>query len=316
MRVGNNLACPNPTTVLDFLDAETQLGRLDKIHDDLWLAGRPVPPRPLYTQRILKRDIYITEDLDMHLVWGDGRIYLKPLPIFMLEPCFWTEALQCCCKTPQYQPPQQSSSEGSCVCERLGQCRKRARGLLFSYTGLVSNKSDHAIALANGLFPASLTWPKWQRMAAHTLSNPDLYNSIDRRFWYGELRLTRLNKIFFYKYTPGKQYKSQWNQYSSFFDDNLGFIVSTFAYVAIILTAMQVGLATELQHNTSFESMSSGFTIFVIIGLVVALSFVMIAFLYLFANNWVHTKNFEKKRFKEFHEYGNFVVRSKGVAAM
>lgn len=140
-------------------------------------------------------------------------------------------------------------------------------------------------------------------MVASILSNPALYDSIDRRFQYGELRLTRLNKIYFYWHTPGAQYRSQWNQYSSFFEENLAFIAGIFAYVVIILTALQVGLATDLVHNAAFKSASHRFTIIVILGLVAALGLLAFVFLYLFVNNWMHTKRLQKKRKKEFVDY-------------
>ncbi|KAH7359343.1 hypothetical protein B0T11DRAFT_286185 [Plectosphaerella cucumerina] len=313
-RVGDgDLASPHPSTVLEVLDKAVQLDRLHTVHRDLWLAGRPMPPRPLYVQKILNRDIFITEDLDMHLVWGNGRIYLKPLPRFLFEPCFWKEVWQCSCKSLQSQPPEPPSSKKPqlCGCKLLARCRDRARGVLFSYIGLVSNKSDHDIAIESKLFPEILTWSKWQRVVAHMLNDPELYTSIDRRFLYGELRLSRLNKVYFYWHTPGKQYKSQWNQYSSFFDDNLAFIGGTFAYFVIILTAMQVGLGTAVKGNAAFMSISNGFAIFVIFGLIGALGLVMIAFLYLFANNWVATKIFEWKRKKELKTHGVTLQGSK-----
>src|SRR5258708_3212243 len=63
-----------------FLESELDLKRLNKIHDLLWWAGRPVPARPLHRQKMRGRSIVITEDLDLHLSWIDAKLYLKPLP--------------------------------------------------------------------------------------------------------------------------------------------------------------------------------------------------------------------------------------------
>lgn len=78
-----------------FLEEELSAPKLDSIHDYLWLAGLPVPPHPLHYQLVLQREIVICEKMDMHLVWGNGRIYIKPLPLFLLSPAFWETNLQC-----------------------------------------------------------------------------------------------------------------------------------------------------------------------------------------------------------------------------
>ncbi|GKT49793.1 uncharacterized protein ColSpa_09974 [Colletotrichum spaethianum] len=61
---------------------------------------------------------------------------------------------------------------------------------------------------------------------------------IDPRFYYGELRLSRLNKIYFFWKTPLRGYKSRWNQYGSFFQDNFTWLASLTVYIAVVLTAM------------------------------------------------------------------------------
>lgn len=45
-------------------------------------------------------------------------------------------------------------------------------------------------------------------------------------------------------------YFGRWNKYSSFFRDTLAWIAAFAAYVALILTIMQVGLATRLLQNS------------------------------------------------------------------
>ncbi|KAI6777759.1 uncharacterized protein J7T54_000564 [Emericellopsis cladophorae] len=48
---------PGPHSVLACVDAELDLRRLAHIHHWLWIAGRPMPPRPLHHQRLLNREI-------------------------------------------------------------------------------------------------------------------------------------------------------------------------------------------------------------------------------------------------------------------
>lgn len=68
---------------------------------------------------------------------------------------------------------------------------------------------------------------------------------------------------------------------------NMAPIGAATVYIAVVLTAMQVGLATpQLANNSVFQQASYGFTVFSIIapaGLTVA---VIIVILFLFVYNW------------------------------
>lgn len=44
-----------------------------------------------------------------------------------------------------------------------------------------------------------------------------IYPNVDRRFIHGELRVSRLNKIYALYKTPLRGYVAQWDQYGSFF---------------------------------------------------------------------------------------------------
>ncbi|KAE9576799.1 hypothetical protein CGCF415_v014397 [Colletotrichum fructicola] len=61
------------TTMLECIDKELNLKRLADVHDWLWVAGRPVPARSLHYQNLLARQIQVTEQMDMHLVWSKSR---------------------------------------------------------------------------------------------------------------------------------------------------------------------------------------------------------------------------------------------------
>jgi hypothetical protein len=90
----DDLAAP-ARHVTTSVEIELDLSRLASIHPWLWVAGRPMPPRPLHYQLLVGREIFVTEQMDMHLVWTTGRIFLKPIPRFLLEPRFWIEYLSC-----------------------------------------------------------------------------------------------------------------------------------------------------------------------------------------------------------------------------
>lgn len=285
---GQELDVHQLTGILDWVDAEVDLGRLADIHDWLWVVGRPMPPRPLHEQRLLNREIVITEKLDLHLVWTTQRIFIKPLPRFLLDPCFWQKFLSCYKVT--------VSSTNACYCKDL---RQRALGLLFSYAALIVYESDFHIAKETHLIPEEIQWTAWRTAVRELLDLSPIYALIHPRFHYGELRLSRLDKIYFFWKTPLRGYMPHWNQYGSFFKDNFAWLASSTIYIAIVLTAMQVGLATEaLQSNGAFQSASYGFTIFSILGPLAAVGLIIAVFCYSFIGNWVATRRYRRKRLK------------------
>ncbi|KAH6977677.1 hypothetical protein EDB80DRAFT_875572 [Ilyonectria destructans] len=50
----------------------------------------------------------------------------------------------------------------------------------------------------------------------------------------GELRLSRLNKIYEFSQTPLRGYMPRWNQYGTFFHDNFAWLASATAYIVIV----------------------------------------------------------------------------------
>ncbi|GKT81419.1 ankyrin domain protein [Colletotrichum tofieldiae] len=274
--------------VHDWVDKETDLRRLSDIHNWLWIVGRPSPPRPLHQHRLLSREIVITEKLELHLVWTTNRIFIKPLPRFLLEPHFWMRFL--CCHLV-------SDNADPCSC---GGRQKRALGFLFSYAALITYESDFYLAKEMYLLPKEVEWLAW-RVFVQELLDSSPYQRIDPRFHYGELRLSRLNKIYFFWKTPLSGYMSRWNQYGSFFRDNFALLASSTVYIAVVLTAMQVGLSTDaLRDNKPFQSASYGFTIFSIVGPLAAAGLVVLVFCYLFIGNWNATLRYGRKRSAKF----------------
>ncbi|KAF4833819.1 hypothetical protein CGCTS75_v003821 [Colletotrichum tropicale] len=83
------------TTMLECIDKELNLKRLADVHDWLWLAGRPNPTRPLHYQNLLARQIQVTEQIDMHLVWSKSKVWIKPIPRLLMKPRFWQDYLSC-----------------------------------------------------------------------------------------------------------------------------------------------------------------------------------------------------------------------------
>ncbi|KAK8013626.1 hypothetical protein PG991_009219 [Apiospora marii] len=234
--------------------------------------------------------------MDFHLVWTSGRIYIKPLPRFLLEPCIWRDYLSCPVGGDRSQ-----ATDTACHHRRL---RRRALGFLFSYAALTGHERDFSLALDKNLLPQKVDWADWRRFVAELLAHR-IYDGIDERFYYGELRLSRLNKLQYL--ASGTAYMPPWNRYGDFFRDNFAWLASATVYIAVVLTAMQVGLATSLATNEAFQAASYGFTVFSILGPLAIMFLLLAAFLCVFVWNWIVTVTFGKRRLSQ-------LTASQGVA--
>lgn len=294
----------SPALTIEFLQQELGVKKLNDIHDRLWLAGRPMPPRPLHYQKAQQRNITIHESMDLHLVWDYRRIFLKPIPRYLLDQQFWQEVLSCkegCGSTSDGQNNLHSQNGiqkrvNNLPCERCTshQC---ALGFMLSYASLISYEHDFHIAKDADLVPAELTWQEW-RSHVRQLISLGKRRKVNKRYIFGELRLGRLNKI--YRYTlrsPVRGYLYGYNSYAHFWHENLVRIASLFAYLALVLTAMQVGLATNrLQGSYAFQQASYGFTVFSIIAPLGFVGLVVPIFLVILLFNLDATLRYWKKR--------------------
>ncbi|CAG8400225.1 unnamed protein product [Penicillium salamii] len=260
--------------ISQFLHADLSVHRLNAIQKWLWVAGRPMPPRPLNYQISVSRQIIVDEKVDMHLVWGPARrIHIKPLPAYLLDSRFWSEHLSHDENGPRYE-----SSELS----------KFALGFLSSYIALIEHPSDFTIAKQHNLLPDSLTWSQWSGLVRNLLESDIMtLDRINHRYKFGELRLSRLNKIYFFqRRSLLRGYRPKYQTFEELFLAYLTPITAMTVYFALVLTAMQVGLATDrLQHSWAFQSASYGFTVFSILGpILLVFMVVLIAMVHVGAN--------------------------------
>ncbi|KAI1126526.1 hypothetical protein F5Y10DRAFT_244711 [Nemania abortiva] len=286
----DDLTPPNPDDI-EYLENELGVGRLGRYPFPkwLWIAGRPVPPRALHYQLVLGREIFIVEQMDFHLVWTSGRMFLKPVPRYLLEPSFWTEYLAC-----QRDCACTQGANDLCGRQKLRKC---ALGFLFSYAALIRYESDFLLAQARYLIPSEARWEGWRQLVVE-LQTEHIYDKIDERYIYGELRLSRLNKIqYLHASVAFRGYMPTWRRYGDFFYDNFTWLASATVYIAIVLTAMQVGLATDaLMKNRAFQAASFGFTVFSIVGPLAAITFILCVFTYIFLWNWIATMKYRRRR--------------------
>lgn len=217
----------------------------------------------------------VTEQTDLHLVWWGSVILIKPLPPFLLSYDFFMKNL---C-SPEIPDGHYSTLHAS------------ACGLLHSYVDLVSHQSDLKIALEIGLLPEKTTWKQWSMFACSVRTNLERrdYYPINKRYIYGQLRRTRLNLVYrFICHEWARGYYYVYTEYQSLFQANFAWLLLAFAYVTVVLSAMQVGLATPLgQAQTGFGRASYGFAISSLVAVGSVVGLMGFLFVGLFLNNLV-----------------------------
>ncbi|KAI9672490.1 MAG: hypothetical protein M1817_003256 [Caeruleum heppii] len=119
---------------------------------------------PLHHQHVLKRRIILTEDARLHLMVRGRRIYLKPLPLYLLDYNTWADII--CSSSSLY--------EDAC-------------GFLLSYTRLLCHESDFDLAQEFRLLDRSVSWPMWLAVTRSILSQLDKLH-ISSRYVWGELQ--------------------------------------------------------------------------------------------------------------------------------
>ncbi|KAI9746298.1 MAG: hypothetical protein M1818_000009 [Claussenomyces sp. TS43310] len=264
--------------------------RLNGISRYLWLAGRPykdpMEKNALHRLKAGGLDPVVFENAGLHLLWHDTTIYVKPLPDFLMDYDFWQHLYS---STDEKDGVQVEIIEG-------------ALGLLLSYTWLIRWKSDLKLARELGLLDASIDLETWRAFTASFLSTFERRQIqkplLSWRYDFGDLRLKRINAI--WRLRPRSPvdvtslllgYHAQYRRYTPFFQSTFGLVLVAFIYATVVLTAMQVGLATDrLAGDTRFQDASEGFAIFCIMLPVVALGLAALLFSFLFCYHLIATR--------------------------
>ncbi|KAI1456640.1 hypothetical protein F4805DRAFT_431915 [Annulohypoxylon moriforme] len=263
----------DPTkNIQGFLRQELSIKSLEQISKYLWLAGAKHDATQLHIQVATGRKIVPSERIDSHLPWDNGIIYIKPIPRYILSPIFWKDHLGC--------SKDCTCNGGSFKTDCDGKWRV-ASGFLYSYLCLISSETDFLLANEKFLLPRyadgrTMEWEKWKKLSRELLEKHDP-EKIHPRFLRAELRLSRLNTIHrFTRWPPFNPYLRGWRTYGSLFRHNLSWMAAATVFIALVLTAMQVGLATNrLKDDVGFQRASYGFTVFAILGPICAFGLVV-----------------------------------------
>lgn len=174
-----------------------------------------------------------------------------------------------------------------------------ACGLLLSYAWLVAYQSDLRIAKKIGLLPEHVEWRAWTTFMGSFLErvNFETLDFVAERYKFGELRLTRLNSLYrftslsLHHFVRGYMSSSTW--YKAFFTRNFAWLLAVFAYVTVMLSAMQVGLSTtRLQVSEAFQKGSYGFAVASIVAVLGSVVVILFVWAGLFVYHLVSTRNY------------------------
>lgn len=156
----------------------------------------------------------------MHLVWTEGRIFIKSLPSCLLGPGFWEEYAQCPSHL-GYKPRDYT-----------------ALGFRCSYAALIACDSDFYVAQEKGLIPSEVTWLAWRDLAERLHNDFHLgLLTVDSRFRYHELLLDRpdsLNRVHHLWVTPLRGYDSTWNSLYSLLIYSLVLLLEIRVLIALL----------------------------------------------------------------------------------
>jgi hypothetical protein len=221
----------------------------------------------LHHQAARGRNVIVTENPQLHLIWANDRIFIKPIPPYLLSFAFW-EFLQ-----------------------RKDPLFRAAAGFLRSYSYLIRYETDFRLAFSDALslIPTSgsntpITFEQFSRFIAPFSLLDD--SAVNPRYHYGELRLSRLNtctRLFLGKFTF-HHIHAQWGTYLGRL---LAPTLSVFAGLSVVLSAMQVGLATKdlspTPHWSSFLQISrwSSVITLVLVAFVVIFLLSLIVFMFI-----------------------------------
>ncbi len=242
-----------------FLYRELWAVDLERMAPHLWIMSTQSSSNvsPLHQQKVKGREIIVTEDPRLHLVWIYDRVFIKPLPRYLLSYTFWSE----------YMSNEKSLLWGSTQEEQetCSMIRMSALGFLRTYYYLIQHESDFEIARnETRLLPSDITWTEFCAFSKGFLDVSD--DAVSERYHYGEIRLTRLN--LYAKLIIGKfHYERVHGQYGAFFARFYGPLLFIFGILAIILSAMQVELGVEALTNAQWQSFWYACRWFVIIAL-------------------------------------------------
>ncbi|CAG7942402.1 unnamed protein product [Penicillium salamii] len=222
----------NDHRVYEYLQSEFMTETLNDLSPHLWLVATldSTHISSLRHQIVRGRNVIITEDPGLHLVWIYDRVFVKPMPKYLLSHAFWEFYLD------DANPMIPISAD-----EREN-TKKAILGFMRSYAFLIDHKSDFDLATneSSRLLPKNIKYSAFVKFIMEFKHLPD--ENVSLRYKFGDLRLSRLNfwiTIFQGRFT----YHNVHGYYGAYFARFYGPLLFVFGVLSVVLSAMQVALA-------------------------------------------------------------------------
>jgi hypothetical protein len=249
-----NLLAPK---VNAYLSTELETPLLDTLYDRLWLvarkSGRGIDA--LHVQRIKGRNI-IAEDPRFYLIWQQDSIYVKPLPVFLLNYDFWTMYL----RLSESKELHSTSSREVSPSAIADFDRSIAVEFLRSYAFLIQHRLDFVLAKESHLIPDDVDWVKWSKFIGNFRTLGD--DQVAKRYHYGQLRLSRVNWVVrLFRPPPastGWFYEITYWSITQYVAQATIALVFGFASASLALTSMHVALSVPADALWFQQTTQSG----------------------------------------------------------
>lgn len=274
--------------VIACLEKECCAPDLEMVAPHLWVMSTQSSANisPLHKQRIKGREIMITEDPRLHLVWIHNRVFIKPIPRYLLSYDFWDFFL---------------ASGNPSSKDHIQVIAKAVLGYLRSYRYLIQHETDLIIAQQDSLrlIPSEVDWTRLCTFLSCLEDIGDM--DVSGRYQYGELRLSRLNlyaPFFFRKF----YFEQIYGQYSDIFERFYSSVLFIFAIVSTSLNALQVEMAVEQvtdRHWVTLWWVSRWFSTLMLAATAVVACGLFSLWLWIFVDEWVFAIRCRRVRRRE-----------------
>ena len=232
----------------------------------LWLVATQKSSHiaALHNQIVRGRNIIITENPGLHCVWNEDRVFIKPMPRWLMSHAWWKFVKR---SSEGLGPP------GNCDWDPI---YRAALGFTRSYYYLVIHESDFNLAQHHKLIPRDITLEGFQNFIDAFGDIQDA--SVSLRYTFGDLRLSRLNWLA--KSHLGRlHYLKVHRQYHTYFSRFYGPLLFIFGVFTVVLDAMQVTIGSSnvaVDQGSVWNSVTNICRWFSVITILVVLSIILL----------------------------------------
>ncbi|KAK0511264.1 hypothetical protein JMJ35_005837 [Cladonia borealis] len=232
----------------------------------LWLVATQKSSHiaALHDQIVRGRNIIITEKPGLHCVWNEDRVFIKPMPRWLMSHAWWRFVKK---SSEGLAPP------GNCD---WGAIYRAALGFTRSYYYLVIHESDFDLAQHHKLIPIDITFEAFHKFIEIFRDIQD--TDVSLRYTFGDLRLSRLNWLA--KSHLGRlHYLKVHRQYHTYFSRFYGPLLFIFGLFTVVLDAMQVTIGSTngaVDQGGGWDSVTNICRWFSITTILVVLSIILL----------------------------------------